>query len=162
MYRRFIATVAAASIAITAFGAVPARADDRDVARALAVILGAAVVGKIIHDNKKEKERAVTRRRAAPVYEAPRHEPRYIEPLAPRPLPRHVRNKKLLPAQCFRSYETRRGTVRMFGRRCLKNNFRHANTLPQHCKVRIKTYDGRRTGYQARCLRDAGYRLARR
>lgn len=163
MYRRFIATVTAASIAITALGSVPARADERDVARALAAILGIAVVGKIIHDKKKDKERAVTRQRAAPVYETQRVRPRYVEPrhVEPRPLPRHVRNNKLLPKQCFRSYDTRRGPVRMFGRKCLKNNFRHANSLPKHCKVRVNTYNGKRNGYQARCLRDAGYRLAR-
>ena len=159
MYRRFIATVAAVSVAITALGAAPARADDKDVARALAAILGIAVVGKIIHDKKKDKERAVTRRYNEPrIKRDRRHEPQ----VQPRPLPRHVRNSKLLPSQCFRSYDTRRGTVRMFGRRCLENNFRHANRLPQHCKVRVKTYNGKRTGYQARCMRDAGYRLARR
>ncbi|MGJ8626952.1 MAG: hypothetical protein ACSHXB_08335 [Sulfitobacter sp.] len=158
MYRRFIATIAAASIAITALGAAPARADDKDVARALAAILGIAVVGKIIHDKKKDRERAATRNHPAPVYQAPRVRPRHVEP---RPLPRHVRNKKLLPSQCFRSYDTRRGTVRMFGNRCLQNNFRHANRLPQHCKMRVRTHNGKRTGYQARCLRDAGYRLAR-
>lgn len=173
MYRRFIATVTAASIAITALGSVPARADERDVARALAAILGIAVVGKIIHDKKKDKERAVARQRAAPIYETQRVRPRYVEPrhvepshveprhVEPRPLPRHVRNNKLLPKQCFRSYDTRRGPVRMFGRKCLKNNFRHANSLPKHCKVRVNTYNGKRNGYQARCLRDAGYRLAR-
>ena len=140
-------------------GAAPARADDKDVARALAAILGIAVVGKIIHDKKKAKERAVTRHDTTPTYHAPRtyHQPH----VQPRPLPRHVRNNKLLPKQCFRSYDTRKGTVRMFGRRCLENNFRHANRLPQHCKVRIKTHAGKRTGFQARCLRDAGYRLAR-
>ncbi len=158
MYRRFIATIAAASIAITAMGAAPARADDKDAARILAAILGIAVVGKIIHDNKKDKERVVTRRHNEPrVQPRRRHEPQ----VEPRPLPRHVRNNKLLPRQCFRSFETRRGTVRMFGRRCLQNNFRHANRLPEHCKVRIRTHNGKRTGYQARCMRDAGYRLAR-
>lgn len=168
MYRRFIATVAAASIAITAFGAAPARADDKDLAKALAAILGIAVVGKIIHDNRKEREQAATRNHPAPIYTAPRrhyeprvHQHRRDPQVQPRPLPRHVRNDKLLPSQCFRSYDTRRGTVRMFGRRCLENNFRHVNRLPQHCKVRVKTYNGKRTGYQARCLRDAGYRLAR-
>ena len=168
MYRKFIATVAAASIAITALGSAPAYADDRDVARALAAILGIAVVGKIIHDNNKKKEREVTRRHTAPVYTAPhRYNPprvqqrRYNQHIQPRPLPRHVRNDKLLPSQCFRSFDTRSGPVRMFGNRCLQNNFRHANRLPQHCKVRVKTYNGKRTGYQARCLRDAGYRLAR-
>jgi len=158
MYRRIITTIVAASIAITAIGATPARADDRDVARALAAILGIAVVGKIIHDKKKDKQRAVTRHQPAPVYQAPRHRTHKVQP---RPLPRHVRNNKLLPKQCFRSFDTRRGTVQMFGNRCLQNNFRHANRLPQHCKVQARTHQGRRIGYDARCLRDAGYRLAR-
>ena len=45
MSTRFIGLIAAASIAITAIGAAPARADEDDVARALAVILGLAVIG---------------------------------------------------------------------------------------------------------------------
>ncbi|MGC1496224.1 MAG: hypothetical protein WA790_10470 [Sulfitobacter sp.] len=169
MYRRFITTIAAASIAITALGAAPARADDKDAARALAAILGIAVIGKIIHDNKKDKERAVTRRHSEPRVQPRRRSEPHVQPrrrhsepqVQPRPLPRQVRNNKLLPSQCFRSFDTRRGTVRMFGNRCLQNNYRHANRLPQHCKVRVNTYNGKRTGYQARCLRDAGYRLAR-
>ncbi len=180
MYRRFIAAVTAVSIAITALGVVPARADERDVARALAVILGAAVVGKIIHDNNKNKARAVTRQQPAPVYQAPHHRPApvyqaphhrsapvYQAPrqrshqVHPRPLPQHVRNSKLLPSQCFRSFDTRHGTVQMFGNRCLQNNFRHANSLPQHCRVQVRTYQGDRSGYDARCLRDQGYKLAR-
>jgi hypothetical protein len=49
----------------------------------------------------------------------------------------------------------------MFGRRCLENNFRHANRLPQQCAQQIRTHRGTRYGYDARCLRGAGYSLAR-
>tara|TARA_R110002049_G_scaffold44333_5_gene130041 strand:- start:91967 stop:92476 length:510 start_codon:yes stop_codon:yes gene_type:complete len=168
MYRKVIATIAAASIALTALGSVPAYAGDKDVARALAAILGVAVVGKIIHDKKKDREReeAAARERHIPVYEAPRRHRPYVDPrpaprrVDPKPLPRRV-DRKLLPANCFRSFDTRRGKVQMFGQRCLENNYRYADRLPSFCAQRIQTNRGLRHGYDARCLRDAGYRLAR-
>ncbi len=171
MYRRFIAFVAAASIAITAFSALPARAGDKEVAKALAAVLGVAVVGKIIHDNRKDrlrKRRVVTRSHPTPVYTAPRRQTqprarqvRKTPQIKPRPLPDLVRNEKLLPGKCFRSYDGQRETVRMFERTCLDTNFRHTRLLPQQCKVQVNTENGSRFGYQATCLRDAGYKLAR-
>lgn len=150
MYRRFISTIAAASIALTTLGALPAFADDRDTARALAAILGLAIVGKVIHDNKKKR---------ASHHAAPRYNPPVYD-VQPRPLPKRA-NRKLLPRKCFRTFENRRSKIRMFGNRCLQNNYAHAHRLPQHCFNRFRTYDGWRRGYEARCLRDAGYRLAR-
>lgn len=165
MYRRFIATITAASIAITAIGALPAAANERDTARALAAILGLAVVGKIIHD--KNKDDRVQRHQPAPVYRQEQHKqqvynpPRYQKQhLKPRPLPQRV-NRKLLPGQCLRSFDTRRGKVRMFGRNCLNNNYRYAGRLPQRCLSVVKTNRGNRQGYEARCLRQNGYSLAR-
>jgi len=191
MYRKFIATIAALSVAITAFGSTPAAADDKEIARTLATILGIAVVGKIIYDKNKEKERereTVTRRRAAPVYEAPRYyarvserprlrpradlrtqpswEPRdrEVTPLVDRevrPLPEMV-DRKLLPQQCFRSYEGKDGKVMMFGEACLEKNYSYTDRLPSYCAKRVSTPEGARYGYDARCLRDTGYSLARR
>jgi len=172
MYRRFIATVTAASIAITAFGALPARADNNnDAARALAALLGIAIVGKIIHDNKKDKE---VRRHPKKVDRYPHKQYGHIEQrprnrvqrhdrwdLQPRPLPRRV-NRKLLPGKCFNSHQTRNGRVQMFGRNCLENNYRHVDRLPRQCFTKIRTRHGKRRGYEARCLRDRGYSLARR
>ena len=165
MYRRFIATVAAASIAITAFGAMPARADNDDAARALAALLGIAIVGKIIHDNKKDKkahhyEKKHVKKNHVPHYNQPSYKPPRYQP-KPRPLPRRV-DRKLLPGKCFHSYRTGRGKVRMFGRRCLKNNYDFVNRLPRQCLYEFDTPRGNRRGYEARCLRDRGYRLARR
>lgn len=166
MYRRFISSLIAASIAITAIGAAPAHAGDRDTVRTLAAILGVAVVGKIIHDNNKKKR---SQHQAAPVYQHPRaHQPRVNQPRhnpprytpQPRHQPRHV-NRKLLPQQCFRSFETRKGKVLMFGDQCLRRNFAGAKRLPQRCHYKFGTPDGLRAGYEARCLRDAGYKLAR-
>ncbi len=163
MYRRFIATIAAASIAITALGSFPAYAGEKEIARAAAAILGIAIIGKIIHDkNKRDDEREVTRRRPAPVV-VPPHRPHPTvrpRPVHPRPLPSRV-DRKLLPSQCFRSYDTRQGKVRMFGQRCLQENYRFADRLPNYCAETVRTERGVRRGYDARCLRDAGYRLAR-
>lgn len=159
MYRRFIATITAASIAITALGAVPAVAGERDTARALAAILGIAVVGKIIHD-KNKKDRA-QEHRSQP--QEPRHvkqPPRYGQaPVHPRPLPNRV-NRKLLPGECLRSFRGYNGKVRMYGSRCLRNNYRFVQSLPRRCLYTFDTSRGDRRGYDARCLRRDGYRLA--
>ena len=58
MYRKFIATVAAASIALTVLGALPAAAGDRRTVNTIAAIVGLAVVGKIIHDRNDKKKQA--------------------------------------------------------------------------------------------------------
>lgn len=180
MYRKFITTIAAASVALTALGAVPAFADnDRDLARALAAILGVAVVGSIIHDTNKKKRVHHSQHHYQPQYTPPRprqdlYQPRprqgHIQPqprsnvqphIQPRPLPRTVR-RNLLPQQCLRSFDTRQGKVRMFPRSCLERHYSHLDRLPQNCATRIKTGQGRRIGWEAHCLRQEGYRLARR
>ncbi|MDF1726298.1 MAG: hypothetical protein P1U53_00985 [Sulfitobacter sp.] len=161
MYRRFIATIAAAAVALTALGSAPALANERDNARLLAAILGIAVVGKIIHDKNKDKDR---------VHQpAPRHKPQVqhhrprqnAHGLQPRPLPRGY-NRKLLPGNCLQSFDTRQGRVRMFGNRCLQRSYKFANRLPQHCVTRVRTHQGPRRGFEANCLRREGYSLARR
>lgn len=177
MYRRFIATIVAASVALTVLGAVPARADQKDTARAVAAIVGLAIVGKLVHDRKKEKEQeraAAARAREVARQQEAADRYHYTAPLPrserghrqgqgprPRPLPQRV-DRKLLPQECFRGFETAYGTHLMFGRRCLENNYRFANRLPQTCAERIRTIHGFRRGYDARCLRRAGYSLARR
>lgn len=169
MYRTFIATITAASIALTVLGATPVRAGENDAAKAIAAILGLAVVGKIIHDRNDKKKR-VNNHQQRPVHRTPDYNkpeykkpayqpPRYTQP-KPRPLPDRV-NRKLLPHQCLRSFNTHRGKVRMFGKRCLKRNYKFANRLPQQCQYIFDTPRGDRRGYEARCLRDRGFRLAR-
>lgn len=168
MYRKFIATITAASIALTAIGAAPAFAGNRETTQAIATILGLAVVGKLIHDrNDRKKDR---HQNSTPAYHPPKphvqqhHTPNYTPPAyhepKPRPLPQRA-NRKLLPKQCFRSFETYRGKVRMFPSRCLNRNYDYAYRLPRQCEYTFNTPRGERRGYEARCLRDRGYRLAR-
>ncbi|QIE46357.1 hypothetical protein G5B38_12940 [Pseudohalocynthiibacter aestuariivivens] len=57
MSGKFISLILAASLAVTGMTAAPARADDKDIARALAAIAGIAIIGAAIHDNNKSKRR---------------------------------------------------------------------------------------------------------
>lgn len=153
MFSRITALIAALALTVSFGTARPAVAEDFDAARTLAVIAGLAVLGKIISDRNDDRKAAQTVTRHQHIAPKPRH-------IEPRPLPKKAQ-RRLLPGNCLRSYDTRRGTVRMFPNRCLNRNYRDANRLPQHCAVRIQTPRGQRFGYEARCLRHNGYKLAR-
>lgn len=146
--KKFIATIAAAAIAVTGLSTAPARAGDDDAAAAIAAILGLAVIGAVIADKRKDKkERREVIQRPLP------------KPV--KPLPRRV-SRKLLPQQCLRSFHTDRGQRRIFGQRCLHRNYGFVNSLPRQCHREFYTDRGWRQGYGARCLNRHGYQLARR
>ncbi len=157
LHHKVIAGIVTLSILITASSAAPARADQDDVGRALAAILGLAIVGAVIADSKKDKREKVV------VHPQPkRHVKKHPQPhIKPRPLPRHV-NRKLLPQHCLRSFPVQDGHMRGFGRRCLNRHFDYAHELPGRCYREVWTDRGRRGVYSARCLRHRGYQLARR
>ena len=165
MSRKFIAAIVCSALSITAIGAAPARADE-DLAKALAAIVGLAIVGKVISDkldDDKKPAPTVTRNR---VYDDFRFEnnartDQVITPWEPRPLPRRV-ERRLLPGDCLRSFETPNGRVRVFGQRCLERNYSYNQSLPRACAVRFRVNNKKRRGYDARCLRREGYQLARR
>lgn len=71
-------------------------------------------------------------------------------------------DRRALPRECLRGVETRFGTQRMFVQRCLERNYRHVNSLPNRCAVRVYTSNGPRQGYDPLCLREAGYRSDQR
>ncbi|MBU2992190.1 hypothetical protein Q4555_10250 [Octadecabacter sp. 1_MG-2023] len=77
--------------------------------------------------------------------------------------PRAESARQVLPSSCRRDIETRRrGTVRMFTQRCLNNNYRNVDRLPQACHITVRTQNGQqRQGYSAQCLRNAGFRTTR-
>lgn len=161
MFAKLTGTLAAAAIALTSMGAAPAQADDRDAARIAAALLGIAIVGKIIHDNKKDRKAAKRDKWVRPDTRPDRtHRPRGVKP---RPLPPRVdrRNTRLLPQNCFQSFETYEGPRHIFGRKCLQRNYRYADSLPARCQVNIRAGGKVRHGYGARCLRREGYELAR-
>ena len=70
---------------------------------------------------------------------------------------------RVLPSECLTRVTRRNGDrVRIFGQRCLNNNFRAVHRLPQECHVSLRTRDGhRRQGFGARCLQNQGFRTTR-
>lgn len=158
-HRKFISAIAALSILVTGFGAAQAQAGSRDAERALAAIVGLAVIGAIVANNRDD-DRHETQRvvRKPPRIEA-------------RPLPRdlqpgrhgnHHASRKELPRACMQEVRTNRGVARYFGARCMSRNYKFVNRLPNQCERRIRTDRGERYGWGAKCLRREGYTLARR
>ena len=164
IHRQFIATIAAVSMAITGFSAVPARAGDDDLAKALAVILGVAIVGSAIKNNKDDRKSRHEVHRPKPRADHVRRD--HVKPrhkrYEPRPLPRHV-SRKLLPQRCLFNVRNKNGrSIQAFGERCLERHYKYSNSLPRECGRRVWTKRGQAYGYAARCMSRRGYELARR
>jgi hypothetical protein len=140
MSRKFIATVLAASIAITSFSFVPARAaSDDDVAKFLFGIATLAIIGKAIDDHDRADRRRKHEREVT-AYPKPH-------------------KRKVLPRRCLTRAETAVGHKRVMRAKCLNRHFARADRLPQACRLPYWTNKGRKPGYLMRCLRDRGYRV---
>ncbi len=157
MTRKFITTIVAAAIAVTGFTATPAAAGNDNFEK---LMLGAGtllIIGSALeHHNSGTK-----------VIIQDDYAHGYGHDRTPHKKKKKKRRfSKALPGYCLKHFETRRGHVRMFGARCLKRNYRFAHKLPEHCKIKIKTWRHgervKRVGYQARCLRHKGYYIAGR
>lgn len=159
MHRKFIAAIAATSIALTTLFATsaPARADSEDIGRALAAIAGIAILGAIIKEARDDKRERVYGKTHKPV--APATKPRGH--IKPRPLPKAV-SRNLLPQRCLRSFRSKGTTLPGFGAVCLNQHYSHVRSLPQNCTRRVWSERGWTTIYGARCLRHNGYKLAGR
>jgi hypothetical protein len=161
MSRKFISTVLAASIAVTGFFAAPARAGDDDVAKVIAGMAALFIIGSAIKKSRNDDNHGYNNHVSrGNRYEGDIQEAQPRRHTRPRPLPQRA-NRKKLPSECLRRFETRRGTVRMMAQRCLERNYRFTHALPQQCHTRVRTENGKRRGYAMRCLRDRGYSIAR-
>lgn len=178
MSRKFIAAIVGAALTVTAIGTAPARANE-DVLRALAIIAGVAVVGKVASDRlgRDDKNKTVvSRNRFDESYfydysgdkrvisrdnRVNSRDSRIIRRVEPRPLPRDVR-RRLLPGECLRSWKTRYNRARVFDEKCLTKNYAYTKSLPRACEVKVRAKNKKRRGFDVRCLRRNGYQLARR
>lgn len=151
-HRRFIGLVVSAAVGISAMAA-PARADVNDYGKILAGLTLLAIIGKAIDDDNKGRH--VTRN----TY----HNHTYKQqPVRPKPLPPQVSSRYDLPGHCLKTFRTNgRDSVRLFGRKCLQQNYRHTNSLPYACQFQFDRTNRSQTGYEPRCLRERGYRVAR-
>lgn len=140
MSRKFIATILAASLAITSLSAAPARASDDDLARFLVGTTALLLFGAALSDRNRDRGRRQD----------------VVEPPRPRP------DRRALPERCLIRAETAVGPRRVFRAKCLERHYPRAHRLPRTCQLPIWTDRGRRPAYLASCLRDKGYSVARR
>jgi Ni/Co efflux regulator RcnB len=177
IHRKFIALIAATSIAITGFTSAPAYAKD-DTAKIIVGAAALALIGVAIAQSNKDKRRNRTSRgqiydnggyygdnsgyRNDDYYD---NDNRYNNGYRRghdnynRPLPRRAQ-RKVLPRSCKVEARTRNGRIPAYGARCLSNNFRYANALPYECafNARTRRHGQRHTVYARDCLARYGYR----
>ncbi|MGX9355770.1 hypothetical protein ACS3SW_11625 [Roseobacteraceae bacterium S113] len=153
MSKTFISTVLAAALAITSFTAAPARAELTNAEKFLLGAGALVILGTAIEQSQRGSNRKATVTRHKQVIQ---HQP------APRK--KQVKQKRLrpLPAFCLTRVRANDGPRRLFSQRCLQNNYRQVNRLPNRCKTWVQGPRGTRVGYKPRCLRRAGFEIAGR
>ena len=157
--RRFVGAVASAAIALAGMTAtaLPARADNNDLARALAAIAALAIIAKAI-DNNRDKgndepndwDNGGHGPRPPPVYNPPRPHPV--------PVPQPARN--VLPRECAIELIDRGRRAVWYSRPCLQENGLRAD-LPRRCAAEVRIRGRDVTVYRQGCLVDAGFRTER-
>jgi hypothetical protein len=68
-------------------------------------------------------------------------------------------DERVLPAACLRPFDGRRGdgVVLLHDLDCLDARVERAEDLPLSCAVTLRTRDGFETGFDPRCLAEAGW-----
>ena len=132
MTKKLIATVLAASIAVTSISALPAVAKPNDGAKILGGLAALYIISRVIKNNDRGRAAA-----------------------APAPAP----VRPIVPNRCLKTFYTPNGAISAYGARCV-TKFAPRLSLPQQCKRRINTDYGRRNVYGPYCLRENGYRVA--
>ncbi len=148
MYKSLIAGITAISLTITA--ANPAQAqglNEEQIGKIIFGLFATAAVASIINNQQEKSER---------VEEPARNT------WQPRPRGERPRDQFAVPRRCLATFQTRTGSVRMFERGCMRENYRRVAQLPRSCAVRSVTRVGARGGWDPQCLRDEGYYISRR
>lgn len=160
MYKSFIAGITALSM--TFGSAAPTHAaglSEEEIGQLLFGLAAIATIGTIIENRNDRRADPAPTPRAEPQQRSQRHTHRGRNN---RRNGWHTQNNRMiLPRRCLRDVDTRFGTHRMFGRRCLENRFEYASELPRRCEVRVFTQNGPRRGYDPSCLRSQGYTARR-
>lgn len=144
--KQLLASALIATLALTS-SAAPAYAGDRDedIAKLLFGLATIAIIGKAIENRNDRDQRPP----------AQLHNPRPADGIN---IPR---NRRVLPGQCLTRVNTYNGSVRMFGKRCMRNNYRFTDRLPVRCEITVQGQRNLRHGYRPRCLERFGFTLAR-
>ena len=163
MFKPMIAGITALSLTLATATPSYANSLDRDdVGKLLFGLAAVAIVGAALDNREQRRDRARERARDR----TPEPVQRGIDPnrtWADLNREQGQRNaRRALPQSCLRTVETRYGAQRLFGQRCLEQNYRHVNRLPDLCEIRVYTNTGPRRGYDPLCLREQGFRSDRR
>ena len=153
MHRKFIALIVATAIAITGVSASQARAaDTKDILGGLAAI---AIIGAAVHHYNKDKDKD----RVQPVNitkcitRNPRSNTGMSAPC------RNAWRATICRSKCLRTFKGYSPKRQLLGPKCLKKHYKHANSLPQQCKVGFWNGKKVKRGYEPACLRQKGYRV---
>lgn len=176
MFRSILAATLSIGLALPA--ATPAQAGDaEDVAKIVGGIAALYILSQAL-ENRNDRNV----RRVAPVQRAQTYSPhvRLREPerflhqrerrgiitsTRPHQRPDRFRHDvRLIPDQCYREIDTRRGVVAGYSARCMQNRVARPGILPSQCISQVRTDRGIRNLYGPRCLRQQGWspRTARR
>ena len=188
MYRNFIATVLATAVALTAFTAAPARANNDDLLKILGGVAAIAIIGAAINEARDDDDvthnynyynngRHKAHRKHHKHHTHHKHHKRYTHTHKgyrhshdgfqrhnnrARPVPTRVQ-RKLLPASCRVNARRNGQNFLAYSDWCLDRKFRHTNALPRKCAVnaRVLHNNKRNSVYSSRCLSRYGYAAAK-
>jgi hypothetical protein len=160
MFKHMIAGITALSLTLATAAPVQANGFDReDVGKLLIGIAALAALNAAIQNNNRN-DRADAQTQTAD--HRSNRANSWADLNRPHQRDRDRARNRALPRECLRSVETRFGTQRLFGKRCLERNYARVNRLPNRCAVRVFTTDGPRNGFDPSCLREQGFRATRR
>jgi len=163
MFKSIIAGVTAISLTFASTTPLHAQNMNRnDVGKLIVGLAAIAVIGAAIDQNRDSDRRST---QTTPVRDNRQwgdidRTNRWSNP--GRQQQRGRNSRRTLPQSCLRTVETRFGSQRLFGKRCLERNYQFESTLPERCAVRLYTANGPRRGFDPFCLREQGYRSDRR
>ena len=127
----------------------PPRADNESVA----IIVGSAIalfaLKEILEGNAKADDRKRDRNRD-------RHYKKR------KPAYNYWQRNRFVPRQCYYRYSDRNRTRGVFGEGCMRSVMGRIGHLPSGCRLAHGRQFGRAPAYDARCLKDRGYRVEAR
>ena len=161
MFKPLIAGITALSLTLATTTPLHAQGMNReDVGKLLIGLAAVAVIGAAIEENRDRGRDQSTTVHDRPQWNGINRNNNWSDLNHNHRTSRDAR--RVLPSACLRNVETRFGTQRMFGKRCLERNYRHASRLPERCAVRLYSSNGPRQGFDPHCLREQGFRSDRR
>ncbi|MCB2136374.1 MAG: hypothetical protein KDE08_10585 [Rhodobacteraceae bacterium] len=155
MKNRLIAAITATAIAMTSAMSTPALADSKTDKQVLTLLLGAAALGILLNESKKNDRLATT----------PLPDDRYVPPFQrDHDYDREGswmkwHKKRLLPSRCAYQMRNKYNHGEVVSYRCLADYGLHRR-LPKECGFDIRGRRGTEFVYGAKCLIRNGYRFA--